>query len=423
MSPNDEQARHTLNEATIDEEVSDDQRLVPPSTETTARGYPSTADGDLSDTTIELPVRAQTRHADRRGQEFGDYELLTEIARGGMGVVFKARQKRANRIVALKMILSGGLADEEEVRRFYTEAEAAANLDHPNIVPVYDVGQVNGQHYFSMGFVDGKSLSAEVRDGPLEPRRAAQLMQEVAEAIAYAHEHQIIHRDLKPANILLESDDRPRVTDFGLAKQIEGDSDLTASGQVMGTPSYMPPEQALGKIDQVGPLADVYSLGAVLYHLLTSRPPFRAASLTETLTQVVEQEPVSPRQLNPAIDLDLDTIVLKAMRKDLGKRYASAQHLVDDLTRHLEHRPILARPISTTERVIRWAKRNKAVAFLSGSLIIGMIAATIISWIVAVKMIGMVQNEKKNCVEKPTRRKTRQSVPKPKRAKTSISRK
>ncbi|MFI5455622.1 MAG: protein kinase [Isosphaerales bacterium] len=195
---------------------------------------------------------------------FGDYELLHEIARGGMGVVYRARQMSLNRPVALKMILAGQLAGDTEVRRFYTEAEAAANLDHPGIVPIYEVGQHEGQHFFSMGFVEGQSLSQRLADGPLPAREAAELIRRVSEAIEYAHRQGVIHRDLKPANILLDRNGNPRVTDFGLAKKVQGDSGLTGSGQIMGTPSYMPPEQAGGPRGEVGPAADVYSLGATL---------------------------------------------------------------------------------------------------------------------------------------------------------------
>ena len=204
---------------------------------------------------------------------FGDYELLHELARGGMGVVYKARQTTLNRIVALKMIIAGQLASEDEVRRFYLEAEAAANLDHPGIVPIFEVGQHEGQHYFSMGFVEGRSLAQKVADGPLSPREAALFTRDVAEAAQYAHNKGVIHRDLKPANVLLDSQGRPKVTDFGLAKKLKGDSGLTATGQVMGTPSYMPPEQASGKSD-VGPLADVYSLGAILFTSSPADPRF-----------------------------------------------------------------------------------------------------------------------------------------------------
>ncbi len=263
-------------------------------------------------------------------RRFGDYELLEELARGGMGVVFKARQVKLNRIVALKMILGGQFASDEQVRRFYVEAEAAANLDHPGIVPIYEVGQHEGQHFYSMGFVEGQSLSHRLADGPLPPREAAELIRKTAEAVAAAHQRGVVHRDLKPSNILLDAQGQPRVTDFGLAKRIESDSGLTAAGRVVGTPSYMPPEQAAGRIDEVGPLADVYALGATLYCLLTGRPPFQAANIPETLRQVIDQEPVSPRQLESGggqrLGDDLPDVLAKEavgtvrLRRDTGRR-------------------------------------------------------------------------------------------------------
>jgi len=295
---------------------------------------------------------------------FGDYELLEQIARGGMGVVYKARQVSLNRTVALKMILTGQLASDEDIQRFYSEAEAAAKLDHPGIVPIFEVGQHNGQHYFSMAFVDGKSLARRVAQGVVEPREAAALMKKVAEAIAYAHVEGVVHRDLKPGNVLLvDKDGTPRVTDFGLAKRVEGKSDgLTATGQVLGTPSYMPPEQALGQNAQVGPMADVYSLGAVLYCLLTGKPPFQAANPVDTLMQVVTREPVGLRQLNSAVPRDLETITLKCLEKDPARRYRSAQELTDELQRFLSGEPIEARPVGTIARAWRWCRRRPAAA-------------------------------------------------------------
>ncbi len=300
--------------------------------------------------------------APARVRYFGDYEIERELARGGMGVVFRARQISLNRRVALKMILAGQLANDTDVKRFYTEAEAAANLDHPGIVPIFEVGQHEGQHYFSMGFVEGQSLSQRLTEGPLPCRQAAALMVAVAEAIDYAHQHGVIHRDLKPGNILLDPEGNPRVTDFGLAKKIEGDSGLTGSGQIMGTPSYMPPEQAGGQRGAVGPAADVYALGATLYALITGRPPFQAATAMDTVLQVLSDEPVLPRRLNPSIPLDLETISLKCLEKEPGRRYASAAALAADLRRFLAGEPIAARPVTRLERLAKWARRKPTLA-------------------------------------------------------------
>jgi tetratricopeptide (TPR) repeat protein len=294
-------------------------------------------------------------------RRFGDYELLEEIARGGMGIVFRARQLSLNRIVALKMILAGELASEADVKRFRAEAEAAAHLDHPGIVPIYEVGFYQGQHYFSMGYVDGHSLAAQMTQGPLPPRDAAEIVGAVAQAVQYAHEKGVIHRDLKPANILLDRSGHPRITDFGLAKRVAGKSHLTSTGQILGTPSYMPPEQAAGKLHQIGPLSDVYALGAVLYALLTGQPPFKAANPLDTLRQVSEQEPVAPRRLNAGVPIDLETVCLKALDKEPGRRYPSASEMAADLERYLGGCTIVARRASPVGRLLRWAQRSRAV--------------------------------------------------------------
>ncbi len=310
---------------------------------------------------------------------FGDYELLDEIARGGMGVVYRARQVRLNRTVALKMILAGQFAGEADVQRFQTEAEAAAQLDHPGIVPIFEVGEYEGHHFFSMGLVEGDSLAARISDGPLPPKEAADLVRRIAEAIQYAHDKGVIHRDLKPANILLDQDGQPRVTDFGLAKKVKGDSNLTATGQILGTPSYMPPEQASGRIDQVKESADIYSLGAVLYATLTGRPPFQADNPLDTLMQVLEREPVSPRMLSPKVPLDLETICLKCLEKDRRRRYESARELTEELQRFLDGKAILARPISRPARAWRWCRRNLVVASLTATVILSLIVGTVVS--------------------------------------------
>lgn len=319
-----------------------------------------------------LATQAQLRR-------FGDFELLNEIARGGMGVVYQARQVSLNRIVAIKMILAGAFASEEEVKRFLYEAEAAAQLNHPSIVPIYEIGQHDGQHYFSMGYIEGTSLAKRLLGGPLPPAEAARLVQQVAEAVEYAHSRHVIHRDLKPANILIDSRGVPCVSDFGLAKRLEADSALTGTGQILGTPSYMPPEQAAAKFDQIGPWSDVYSLGAVLFAALTGRPPFQAATPLDTLLQVQQQEPVSLRTLNDKIPVDLETIVLKCLDKSPARRYATAQQLADELQRFLEGRPILASPIGRLERSWRWCRRNPAVAGLSAAVLLTLVASTLIS--------------------------------------------
>lgn len=325
----------------------------------------------------EFPTR--TLQTGEKVRYFGEYELLTEIARGGMGVVYRARQVRLNRVVALKMILAGQFAGQADVQRFHTEAEAAAQLDHPGIVPIYEVGEHEGHHFFTMGFVDGGSLASRLVEGPLAPREAALLVQQIAEAVQYAHEHGVIHRDLKPANILLDRTGQPRISDFGLAKNTRHDSGLTASGQVMGTPGYMPPEQASGNANQVQEVADVYSVGAILYALLTGRPPFQADTVIDTLMQVTEREPVAPSALNAKIPKDLETICLKCLEKDRRRRYPSARELAEELQRFLEGRPILARPVSVAERGWRLCRRHPAIAALTAGIAASLVIGTVVS--------------------------------------------
>ncbi len=297
-------------------------------------------------------------------RRFGNYELLDEIDRGAMGVVYRALQLNPKRIVAVKMILTGQLASDEQVRRFHIEAEAAGNLKHPNIVTIYESGEQDGLNYFSMDYIDGDSLSDVVRETPLDSRTAAEFMWKIADAIHYAHNHHVLHRDLKPSNVLIDKNGEPHVTDFGIAKRVEDDSEATNHGSVLGTPSYMPPEQALGHVEEIGPTSDVYSLGAVLYQLLTGRPPFLAKKVLDTLHQVVHSEPVAPRMLNSAVDRDLETICLKCLEKSPRQRYQTARELTDELGRFLRHEPIIARPISSTARLLKWCRRNPTIAAL-----------------------------------------------------------
>jgi predicted Ser/Thr protein kinase len=290
---------------------------------------------------------------------FGDYELLGEIGRGGMGVVYKARQIALDRLVALKMILPGEFADDEDLRRFHTEAEATAKLQHPGIVRVYEVGEIDGKLYYSMDYIEGPSLSKRLASGPLPGRTAARYVAAVARAIHYAHRNGILHRDLKPSNILLDPDDQPHVTDFGLAKKIGGDSQRTRSGTILGTPSYMAPEQASGKIHELGPACDIYGLGAMLYELVTGRPPFRSETPLDTLMEVIDREPVPPRLLNTKVDRDLETICLKCLEKRAHDRYASAEAMAVDLQRYLNGDAISARSINVLDRMARTLERSQ----------------------------------------------------------------
>lgn len=308
---------------------------------------------------------------------FGNYELLALVARGGMGVVYRARQSGFNRTVALKMILAGQFSDDAAVKRFRAEASAVARLQHPNIVAAHEVGEVSGTHFFSMDFVEGKSLGELSRTAPLPARRAARYVRDAAEAIEHAHRKGIIHRDVKPSNLLIDQDDRVRVTDFGIACCVETDGEATKSGAVLGTPGFMSPEQAAGHRSRIGPGADVYSLGATLYALLTGRPPFQADTPLETLRQVLTESPARPRSLNRNIPADLETIALKCLHKEPAQRYASAQALADDLARFLEGRPIIARPVGPLNRAWRWARRNPALAALGClSVLLALVLAT-----------------------------------------------
>ncbi len=314
------------------------------------------------------------------GRFLGEFELLEEIGRGGMGIVYRARQKGINRLVALKTLSAGKLASAVNVERFRNEARAVGQLRHRNIVSIHTAGLDDGRHFFTMDLVEGKSLAELVRHGPLSPSRAAAYVRAVALAIHYAHEQGILHRDLKPSNILIDNSDQPRITDFGLARWLAGNSRLTLTGQVLGTPGYMSPEQAAGHCDQIGTASDVYALGAILYELVTGRPTLLADTPMEALLQIVRIEPIPPRLLNPRVPRDLETICLKCLEKEPGRRYASAGDLAGDLERFGDGLPVRARPIGKAGRLCRWCRRNKLLAGLAAvaasSLLAGSCAST-----------------------------------------------
>jgi WD40 repeat protein/tRNA A-37 threonylcarbamoyl transferase component Bud32 len=308
-------------------------------------------------------------------------EILSELGRGGMGIVYKARQTRLKRLCALKIILPGEHTGGEFRARFLAEAETIARLRHPNVVQIYGVGDHEGRPYFEMEYVEGGSLAARLTGTPWAPGPAARMVAVLARAIGDAHHLGIIHRDLKPANILLTADGEPKVSDFGLARSLASDVRLTHTGQLLGTPCYMAPEQAEAGAVDAGPAADVYSLGAIAYELLTGHPPFRAATTLQTLDLVRSREPVPPRELQPATPRDLQTICLKCLEKEPGNRYSTAAELADDLRRFLDHEPIRARPVGLFGRLERWARRNPVPAGLLGALVVtGLFAFTAILW-------------------------------------------
>ena len=312
--------------------------------------------------------------------EFGDYDLLQEIGRGGQGVVFRARQKSLNRIVALKVISLGQWASKAHLKRFRLEAEAAARLEHPGIVPIHEVGERDGSCYFSMKFVEGGQLDEVARREPMPIRRAVELIARVARTVHYAHDHGILHRDIKPGNILLDAKGEPHLTDFGLARLVESESSVTHTLDVLGTPSYMAPEQAVGNNAAVSNTTDVYGLGAVLYQLLTGQPPFAGGATYETIKLLLDTEPRPPRLLNPKIDRDLSTICLKCLEKDPKRRYSSALALAEDLERWLKHEPIVARHTGVFRRGRKWVRRNPSSALLAASLVALAAAAGWIAW-------------------------------------------
>src|ERR1043166_6596487 len=337
------------------------------------------AGGDLSAVALAKAddassVKATTCAAPMLGG-FGDYELLEEIGRGGQGVVFRARQKSLNRTVALKVIGLGQWASKAHLKRFRLEAQAAARLNHPCIVPIYEVGERDGSCYFSMGLIGGGQLDAIARHEPMPSRGAAEMIAKLARTVHYAHQHGILHRDIKPGNILLDTDGEPHLTDFGLARLVEAESTVTHTEGIMGTPGYMAPEQAVGPNAQLTSATDVYGLGAVFYQLLTTQPPFAAATTYETIRLLVETEPREPRLLNSKIDRELSTICLKCLEKDPKRRYPSALALAEDLEHWLKHEPIEAKRSGFLSHAHKWVQRNPAIAALIASLIA--LAATI----------------------------------------------
>src|SRR5437870_2687263 len=312
--------------------------------------------------------------------DFGDYELLEEIGRGGQGVVYRARQKSLNRTVALKVIGLGHWATEAHLKRFRREAESAASLEHPCIVPIHEVGERDGSCYFSMKFIEGGQLDEVVRREPMPVRRAVELIVKVARSVHYAHEHHILHRDIKPGNILLDRQGEPHLTDFGLARLVETESTVTRTMEVLGTPSYMAPEQAVGNNAAVSSVTDVYGLGAVLYELLTAHPPFAGGTTFETVRLVLDTEPRQPRLLNPKIDRDLNTICLKCLEKDPKRRYASALALAEDLERWLKHEPIRAHRTGIFTRGKKWLRRNPSIAVMAAMLLVLAVPLGLMIW-------------------------------------------
>ncbi len=327
------------------------------------------ADNPEAEPANRSPIPASPRHV----PTIPGYEILSELGRGGMGVVYKARQTKLNRLVALKMILTKQHASLKQKVRFQLEAEAVARLHHPHIIHLHEIGEHEGLPFFSLEYCEGGTLARYLKDKRPSARKSALLAEKLARAIHHAHSRGVIHRDLKPANVLLTADGKPKVSDFGLAKCQDADDGASQSGAIVGTPSYMAPEQAAGHRDDIGPATDVYALGAILYELLTGRPPFEGSSAV-VLVDVLEREPVPPTALRPEVPRDLETICLKCLHKDPGRRYDSAEALADDLRRFQVGEPIRARPIGGIERIVKWIARRPAVA----GLIAGLVAAIVL---------------------------------------------
>ncbi len=312
--------------------------------------------------------------------QIAGYEVLGMLGHGGMGVVYKAHHLKLNRDVALKMLLSGPYSRPQERARLMREAEAIARLQHPHIVQVHDVGELEGHPYFTMELLEGGTLARQLHKGPQSARASAQLVALLAAAVGFAHDHGIMHRDLKPANILLTADGTPKIADFGLARRLDISDDLTVTGTRLGTPSYMAPEQASGQTSAVGPRVDIYALGAILYEMLTGRPPFRAETAIETERQVISVEPARPSKVNASVPRDLENICLKCLNKDPQRRYSSAIELAEDLERFLDGKPVLARPVGMLERLVKWVRRRPGVAGLVASLVSLAVAGLIVGF-------------------------------------------
>jgi WD40 repeat protein len=363
----------------------------------------------VPDTAVEMSDRPKRRDGEAlvRGSAiryFGDYQILDELGRGGMGIVYKARQITLNRTVALKLIRAGVLAGDDELRRFQNEAEAIAMLDHPGIVPAYEVGEHEGRRYFSMKLIEGDSLVPGIARYIDDPRAAARLVAEAAEAVAHAHQRGILHRDLKPANLLIDPEGHPHVTDFGLAKRLVEDVEHTQSGAILGTPAYMSPEQAAGRRGSITTATDVYGLGAVLYALMAGKAPFEGDSVVDMLRAVKEQPPKPPSRSNASVPRDLETICLKCLEKDPRRRYSTSQALADDLHNWLDHRPIAARRVGPVERAWLWSRRRPALAGLLAALVVALAGATVLSIAYARQQADRARSERLLRMEATTER-------------------
>ena len=351
-----------------------------PSQPSTAQAFTgATTDfGNADDGSKPQPVAKPDRI---QGEKFSSYDILDELGRGGMGVVYKAQDRRLKRLVALKVLLAGGHAGTVEQQRFQVEVEAAARLQHPNIVQVYEVGEEDGRPFMAMEYCSSGSLEDRIRDQPQSPREAAQMVATLADALHHAHQAGIVHRDIKPANVLLTDDGSPKIADFGLAKRLDGADGLTQTGAIMGSLGYMAPEQAAGHTREATAATDIYSVGAVLYKMLTGRPPFQGQSQLETINSIVAREPVSIRTLEPLVPRDLVTICHKCLEKKPTSRYATAAALAEDLRRYLADKPIQARPLGPGERAWRWARRNPGLSLvmLAGVTML-LIVAACLAW-------------------------------------------